>query len=140
MLSLLGDDSSVLRCAAAYALATGAADRADVTAALRSRLAAETVPSAQVSTVLALAQRAREHGSGAAALEWTKGLCLDREAPGGVRYGAVIAWLCLTNAPVPAELARVFREEIISDLPDVPWLSYVDRVPGLPAWQDRMTA
>ena len=140
LLDLLGEDSSALRCAAAYALATGAADRADVTAALQRRLAAETVPSAQVSAVLALAQRAREHGSGAAALQWVSDLCLDRQAPDGVRYGAVIAWLCLTTAPVPAELAHVFHEKIIPDLQDVPWLSYVEQVPGLRTWQARMTA
>ncbi|MFE6450382.1 HEAT repeat domain-containing protein [Nocardiopsis dassonvillei] len=130
VLELLGDPDTAVRCSACYALAavTGEGERA--LAALHGRLRVEEVPEVRVSLVLAIAQLAREHHTSGDATVWARGLWSSSEQDAGTRLGAALAWLCLTEEPVPDQLLGVLPQVLTTVVADamsrVPWIRYVD--------------
>ncbi len=112
----------------ALAAVTGEVERA--LAALHGRLRVEEVPEVRVSLVPAIAQLAREHHTSGDATVWARGLWSSSEQDAGTRLGAALAWLCLTEEPVPDQLLGVLPQVLTTVVADaisrVPWIRYVD--------------
>jgi hypothetical protein len=130
VLELLDDPDTAVRCSACYALAAVTGEVERTLAALHGRLRAEKVPEVRVSLVLAIAQLAREHHTSGDATVWTRGLWSSSEQDAGTRLGAALAWLCLTEEPVPDQLLGVLPQVLTTVVVDamsrVPWMRYVD--------------
>ncbi|MEU1713943.1 HEAT repeat domain-containing protein [Nocardiopsis dassonvillei] len=130
VLELLDDPDTAVRCSACYSLAavTGGVER--TLAALHGRLGVERVPEVRVSLVLAIAQLAREHHTSGDATVWARGLWSSSEQDAGTRLGAALAWLCLTEDPVPdrllSVLTQVLTSVVVNTMSRVPWMQYVD--------------
>ncbi|WP_405691149.1 hypothetical protein [Streptomyces sp. NBC_00057] len=129
LLPHLHDPDPDVRTSACYALATASGKARRITEALRARLAAEQIPAVRASLVLAIAELAFENADLRAAA-WARTLWPDPARPADVRVPAVLAWLCLVDAPVPDELRTMLDALVTDDLADVldgvPWIAHVD--------------
>jgi hypothetical protein len=143
LLSLLDDPDPDVRCHAAYALAAASEHAAEIIDGLRARLPAETEPAVRISLVLAVAQVAadQDHDT-VAALEWAHALWSDPADMIDVRLGAAIGWLCLTDAPPPADLLDLLGQAATPSMADVmrqvPLPYGIDERGGLGAWLVRL--
>ncbi|GAB2481798.1 HEAT repeat domain-containing protein [Nocardiopsis aegyptia] len=129
LLSLLDDPVPDIRSPACYALATASGAVGRISAALHDRFRVEEEPAVRASLVLAIGQLARERADGHA-VAWTRGLWSDPARPAEVRVGGALAWWCLVDDPVPAELRAVLDDVVTDDtvrlMADVPWMRAVD--------------
>ncbi|MBL1083655.1 hypothetical protein JK359_17050 [Streptomyces actinomycinicus] len=141
LLPLLHDRAPEVRTSACYALATASGETGRIASALRARLTVEHTPVVRASLVLAVAELAREHTDRRAAA-WAHALWADPSRPADVRVSAALAWLCLTDGPVPDDLLTTLDALVTDDLArslgDVPWIAHVDQDKGLARTLDQM--
>ncbi|MFG2823291.1 hypothetical protein ACGFX4_28165 [Kitasatospora sp. NPDC048365] len=126
LLPLLDDPAPDVRTAAADALAT-VLDHTDlITSALRDRLAAEQVPAVRAALILACAELTRSHPD-PAVTAWIGTLWPDPDQTADVRIAAALAWLCLTDNPVPDDLRYMVGAFVTADadkaFDEVPWFT-----------------
>lgn len=130
VLELLDDPDTAVRCSACYALAAVTGEVKRTLAALHGRLRVEKVPEVRVSLVLAIAQLAREHHTSWNVIAWTRELWSSSDQSAETRLGAALAWLCLTEDPVPDQLlsllTQVLTPAVVDAMSRVPWMRYVD--------------
>ncbi|QUX28071.1 HEAT repeat domain-containing protein [Nocardiopsis akebiae] len=130
VLELLDDPDTAVRCSACYSLAAVTGETERTLAALRGRLGEEKAPEVRVSLVLAIAQLAHEHHTSWNVIAWTRELWSSSDQSAETRLGAALAWLCLTEDPVPDQLlpvlAQVLTSVVVSTMSRVPWMRYVD--------------
>ncbi|MFD7447457.1 HEAT repeat domain-containing protein [Kitasatospora sp. NPDC059827] len=129
LLHLLDDPDPEVRHAVAQAAAVVPPPAPVVAAVLRGRLAVEDDPAVRASLVLALGQLAwetRDPATTEAMHAWWR----DEARPPEVRVGAALAWLCLTDDPIPADLDAFLDTTVTDDLVEllaaVPWLDAVE--------------
>lgn len=130
LVGLLDDGDPDVRAEAAFALATALNLPAGAQEALRARLAVESDPAARISLVLAVGQLGLDPIE---AEQWWR----DPRRSDDVRFAAAIAWLCLTDLPVTAELSRLLADLTTPQMERVmlrvPWAEgYFDA--GLDGW------
>lgn len=134
LLPLLHDADPEIRTSACYILSTATGHTSRITDALRTRLATEQAPTVRASLVLAIAELAREHADLQAAT-WAHTLWPDPTQPADVRVPAALAWLCLTDEPIPDQLRTTLdtlvNEDLSRILNDVPWITHVNDQQGL---------
>ncbi|MET9615203.1 hypothetical protein [Kitasatospora indigofera] len=134
LLGLLHDPDPQIRAQACYTLATASGNADRITSALRTRLATEKAPGVRASLVLAVAELAREHADPLAAA-WFEALWSDPGRPADVRVPAALAWLCLTDDPVPDNLSATVdaldTDDLARVLDDVTWFRHVNDENGL---------
>ncbi|MCK9873318.1 HEAT repeat domain-containing protein [Nocardiopsis dassonvillei] len=130
VLELLDDPDTAVRCSACYSLAAVTGEVERTLAALHGRLKVEKVPEVRVSLVLAIAQLDREHHTSWNATAWARGLWSSSDQSAETRLGAALAWLCLTDDPVPDQLLsvlpQVLTSVVVNTMSRVPWMRYVD--------------
>ncbi|MFJ9557742.1 hypothetical protein ACIRPH_28360 [Nocardiopsis sp. NPDC101807] len=84
----------------------------------------------RVSLVLAIAQLAREHHTNRDTTVWARELWASSGQTAETRLGAALAWLCLTEEPLPDQLLSVLPQVLTPTVVDamsrVPWMQYVD--------------
>ncbi|XKK40085.1 HEAT repeat domain-containing protein [Nocardiopsis sp. ARC36] len=107
ILELLDDPDTAVRCSACYALAAVDGEVERTSTALHRRLGVEKVPEVRVSLVLAIAQLAREHHTSRNTTVWARELWASSDQTAETRLGAALAWLCLTEEPLPDLLLSV---------------------------------
>ncbi|MFE7524626.1 hypothetical protein ACFU7Y_02780 [Kitasatospora sp. NPDC057542] len=126
LLPLLHDPVPDVRTAAADALATALDHLGPITVALRARLAVEQEPHVRAALVLACAELARGHCE-PDTVGWLGTLWPDPDQPADVRVAAALAWLCLTDSPVPDSLRTMVDAFVTNDsakvLDEVPWFA-----------------
>ncbi|MFC9330565.1 hypothetical protein [Kitasatospora sp. NPDC057015] len=135
LLPLLDHNAPAVRTAAAYALSAAAPPaRAGITAALHARLDDEDDPVTRASLVLAIGELAweqRDADTTARTLAWWR----DPTRPTEVRMSAALAWLCLVDDPIPADLDTFFDTEatdrLATLLTPVPWFRDLAEKEGL---------
>ncbi|MEV7214552.1 HEAT repeat domain-containing protein [Kitasatospora cineracea] len=128
LLPLLDDFDPEVRQASAYALAAVPNRPASVADCLRARFQNEENPAVRACLVLAIGQLAweeRHPGTINQMCAWWQ----DSNQPAEVRVCAALAWLCLTDGPVPNNL-RAFLELSATDdlaplLESTPWLDHI---------------
>ncbi|MFI9785579.1 hypothetical protein ACIHEI_19095 [Kitasatospora sp. NPDC051984] len=127
LLPLLDHPTATLRAVTAYALAAAAVPARDrITAALHTRFATETDPMTRASLVLAIAQLAWETRD-PTTIAHTRAWWQDPTRPTEVRVSAAIAWLCLVDDPIPAELDPLLDAAAADELIDtVRWIHDAD--------------
>ncbi|MFF2629488.1 hypothetical protein ACFVUN_27460 [Kitasatospora griseola] len=135
LLPLLDHTDPAVRAATAYALSAAAAPARDrIKAALCTRFDVEDDLVTRASLVLAIGEVAwteRDADTIARTHAWWR----DPTRPAEVRVSAALAWLCLVDDPIPAELDTFFDEEatdrLAALLAPVPWFFDTDREEGL---------
>ncbi|MGW9370884.1 hypothetical protein ACWGVR_12875 [Streptomyces xanthophaeus] len=134
VLGLLHDPDPEIRASACYTLATASGETDSIAVALRAVLAIEQNPIVRASLVLAIAELGREHAESQAAT-WAEALRTDSAQSADVRVIAALAWLCLTDVPVPDELRTTLDVLLTDDLAGVlnrvAWIKHVDDADGL---------
>ncbi|MFG2824858.1 HEAT repeat domain-containing protein [Kitasatospora sp. NPDC048365] len=135
LLPLLDHTAPTVRTAVAHALAAVSAPARDrIAAALHARLDAEDDPVTRASLVLAIGELAWEERD-AATTARLRAWWQDPARPAEVRMGAVLAWLCLVDDPVPADLDTFLDAEatdrLVTLLGPVPWLRDLAETDGL---------
>ncbi|GAA2738028.1 HEAT repeat domain-containing protein [Actinocorallia aurantiaca] len=132
LIALLDDPDPEVRSHSAYALAAATVADGSVYPHLHGRLRAEQRPEVRASLVLAIAQlafdRDRDH-----ATAWAHSLLSNLEQPDETRVSAAIAWLCLTDGPVPHQITALLLDaddSVIDALEQSPWLQAI-AAPGL---------
>jgi hypothetical protein len=130
VLELLDDPDTAVRGSACYALAAVTGEVERTLAALHGRLKVEKVPEVRVSLALAIAQLAHEHHTSWNVITWTRELWSSSDQSAETRLGAALAWLCLTEDPVPDQrlgvLPQVLTTVVVDAMSRVPWTRYVD--------------
>lgn len=130
LIDLVDDDDPDVRITAAFAVATALNLPPEADGVLRDRLAVEPEAAVRVSLVLAIEQLGADPSE--AELWWR-----DPARPDDVRFAAAIAWLCLTDLPVPADLTNLLAElatpEMEQTIQRVPWPNY-HFYDGLEGW------
>ncbi|MFD8597529.1 hypothetical protein ACFV1L_21255 [Kitasatospora sp. NPDC059646] len=135
LLPLLDHPDPAVRTGTAYAVSAAAAPARDrAAAALHARLDAEADPVTRASLVLGIGELAweeRDTATIARTLTWWR----DPARPAEVRMSAALAWLCLVDDPLPAELDTLLDTEatdrLVAVLDPVPWLFDAARGDGL---------
>ena len=112
---------------------------------LLSRLAAEPDAPVQMTLVVCIAQHDKDVDRVTESLAWLRGLWSDSSASMGVRLGAVIAWLNLTEEEVPpklrSELSELPEPAVLELAHQLPWIWWLRRTPGgVAQWWQRLTA
>ncbi|MFF4344204.1 hypothetical protein ACFY00_30295 [Kitasatospora sp. NPDC001540] len=135
LLPLLSHTVPAVRTAAAYALAAATPPARDrITAALHTCLDVEDDPVTRASLVLAIGELAWEQRD-ADAVSRTRTWWQDPARPAEVRISAALAWLCLVDDPIPADLDALLDTEATDHLADllspVPWLHHLAEKQGL---------
>ncbi|CAN3977450.1 hypothetical protein KPATCC21470_0073 [Kitasatospora purpeofusca] len=122
---LLDDREPAVRQAAAYALAAALPPPANAASSLHALLAREDDPVTRACLVLAIGQLCQENGDPATVTqlhEWWH----HPGPPTDVRVSAALAWLCLVDDSIPAEIDALFdtavTDELTALLAPVPWL------------------
>jgi hypothetical protein len=142
LLPLLDDPDPEVRQAASYALAAASGETERISAALHARLRAETDPTVRAALVLGIAQPAWEQRD-QRLVHQVRAWWSDPGQPAEVRVSAALAWLCLTDGPVPDELRAVLDNTVTDDLAaltaPLPWMRHVvDRGDALRRCLDQM--
>lgn len=135
LLPLLDHTAPAVRTTAAHALAAAASPaRYRITAALHARFVAEDDPVTRASLVLAIGELAweeRDAATTARTLAWWQ----DPTRPAEIRMSAALAWLCLVDDPLPAELDAFLDTEatdhLATLLTPVPWFQDLAEKEGL---------
>ncbi|NNN32171.1 hypothetical protein HLK59_17735 [Streptomyces sp. S3(2020)] len=144
LLPLLDDPLPGVRISVCYALATACGNASRITQTLHACLEREQTPAVRASLVLAIAELAREHGGDTRihAVAWTHALWSNTSQPPHVRVPAALAWLCLTDTPVPDTLRTTLdtlaTDDLAHNLNSVPWIAHVDEDHGLARTVDQM--
>ncbi|MFF2728881.1 hypothetical protein ACFVS9_13390 [Streptomyces sp. NPDC058008] len=133
LLPLLDDPDAGIRIATAYALAAASGREQHISNAFHARLVTEHDPGVRAGLVLAVAQLARAHGD-AGAVVWSHACWSDALRPPEVRVSAALAWMCLTDVPVPDELHTVldrFATDVTARvMAPLPWIRAVESADG----------
>ncbi|WP_431675992.1 hypothetical protein [Kitasatospora sp. KL5] len=135
LLPLLDHTTPAVRTATAYALSAAASPARDrITAALHARLDAENDPVTRASLVLAIGELAWEERDTATTAH-TRAWWQDPTRPAEIRMSAALAWLCLVDDPIPADLDTFLDTEatdhLATLLTPVPWLQDLAEKEGL---------
>ncbi|WP_343238997.1 hypothetical protein [Streptomyces sp. SID9124] len=133
LLPLLDDPDRTVRIATAYALAAASSREQDILTAFHSRLLTEPHPAARAGLALAIAQLARAYQDQGTVV-WMRACCSDPAQPPEVRVSAALAWMCLTDLPVPDELRAVLEthatDEVAQLIAPLPWMRAVETTRG----------
>ncbi|MER5773772.1 hypothetical protein ABT144_05675 [Streptomyces sp. NPDC002039] len=123
---LLGDPDPSIRIHAAYTLATAADPDRGVRSSFRARFDAEQDPIVCAALVLATAEATRTHPH-SPTTAWLREQWRDPSQAPEVRLAATVAWLCLTDEPVPDDM-RTGIDDLATDerahaMEALPWMA-----------------
>ncbi|GHB02923.1 hypothetical protein GCM10010330_66380 [Streptomyces tendae] len=133
LLPLVDDPDPTVRIAAAYALAAASARAQTIVSVFQTRLLCEDDPAVRAGLVLAIAQLARAHQDSNTVV-WMRACWSDHVQPREVRVSAALGWMCLTDLPVPDELAALLdhlaTHETAQLMAPLPWMRAAEHAAG----------